>query len=159
MAWGRAPSTPLSFLDQLNSYQKNFQTFLKVKFDINRVNLTPCQAHWVLQKVLPGGPKDEHFSCSLSSCQLGLRWFSKVDKKCLLSFMYTVPTKQSWVVSLLCKVEEVKLVCEPPFLLCLLQYCSKNVKLVSCLSENYKFLCWKIPYFICLFKNEILCYK
>ena len=27
---------------------KNFQTFLEVKIDINRVNLTPCQAHWVL---------------------------------------------------------------------------------------------------------------
>ena len=27
---------------------KNFQTFLEVKIDINQVNLTPCQAHWVL---------------------------------------------------------------------------------------------------------------
>ena len=27
---------------------KKFQTFLEVKIDINRVNLTPCQAHWVL---------------------------------------------------------------------------------------------------------------
>ena len=39
---------------------KNFQTFLEVKIDINRVNL------------LLGGAKDEHFSCFLSSCQLGL---------------------------------------------------------------------------------------
>ena len=27
---------------------KNFQTFLEVKIDINRVILTPCPAHWVL---------------------------------------------------------------------------------------------------------------
>ena len=27
---------------------KNFQTLLEVKIDINRVNLKPCQAHWVL---------------------------------------------------------------------------------------------------------------
>ena len=29
---------------------KNLQTFLEEKIDINRVNLTPCQAHWVLWK-------------------------------------------------------------------------------------------------------------
>ena len=27
---------------------KNFQIFLEVKIEINQVNLTPCQAHWVL---------------------------------------------------------------------------------------------------------------
>ena len=27
---------------------KKFKTFLEVKIDINLVNLTPCQAHWVL---------------------------------------------------------------------------------------------------------------
>ena len=27
---------------------KNIHTFLEVKIDINRVNLTPCKAHWVL---------------------------------------------------------------------------------------------------------------
>jgi hypothetical protein len=27
---------------------KNFETFLEVKIEINRDNLTPCQAHWVL---------------------------------------------------------------------------------------------------------------
>ena len=51
---------------------KNFQTFLEVKIDINRVNLTPCQAHWVLSNLLLGCAKDEHFSCFLSSCQLWL---------------------------------------------------------------------------------------
>jgi hypothetical protein len=30
---------------QLNIYQKKFQTFLEVKIEINRVDLTPCQAH------------------------------------------------------------------------------------------------------------------
>ena len=29
-------------------FTKNFGTFLEVKIDINRVNLTPWQAHWVL---------------------------------------------------------------------------------------------------------------
>ena len=54
-------------------YIKNFQTFLEVKIDINWVNLTPCQAPWVLWNLLLGGAKDEHFFCSLSSCQLGSR--------------------------------------------------------------------------------------
>ena len=52
---------------------KNVQIFLEVKIEINRDNLTPCQAHWVLQNLLLGVAKDEHFSCFLSSCQLGLR--------------------------------------------------------------------------------------
>ena len=51
---------------------KNFQTFLEVKIEINRDNLTPCQAHWVLLNFLLGCPKDEHFSYFHSSCQLGL---------------------------------------------------------------------------------------
>ena len=51
---------------------KNIKTFLEVKIDINQVNLTPCQAHWVLWKMPLGGAKDEHFSCFHSSCQLGL---------------------------------------------------------------------------------------
>ena len=42
---------PLFFLDQiffqLNFYQK-ILNFLEVKIDINQVNLTPYQAHWVL---------------------------------------------------------------------------------------------------------------
>ena len=33
----------------------------EVKIDINRVNLTPCQAHEVLYKMPLGGSKDEHF--------------------------------------------------------------------------------------------------
>ena len=41
---------------------KNFQIFLEVKIDINRVNLTPFWAHLVLQKMPLGGTKDEHFS-------------------------------------------------------------------------------------------------
>ena len=51
---------------------KNFQSFLEVKIDINWVNLTPCQAHWVLQNLLLGFPKDERFSYFHSSCQLEL---------------------------------------------------------------------------------------
>ena len=42
---------PLSFLDQILSadfFFKNFQTFFELKFDINRVILTPCPGHWVL---------------------------------------------------------------------------------------------------------------
>ena len=62
---------------QLNFYQK-FPIFLEVKIDINRVNLTPRQAHWVLQKMLLGSAKDEKLSCFLSSCQLGLIVGSKV---------------------------------------------------------------------------------
>ena len=34
---------------------KNFQTFLEVKIDINWINLTSCQAHWVLYKIHLGG--------------------------------------------------------------------------------------------------------
>ena len=30
------------------SFIKKFQTLLEVKIEINRDNLTPCQAHWVL---------------------------------------------------------------------------------------------------------------
>ena len=29
-------------------FDKNFQTFLELKIEINRDNLTPCQAQWVL---------------------------------------------------------------------------------------------------------------
>ena len=50
-------------------FVKNFQTLLEVKIDINRVNLTPCQAHCGLCKMPLGGAKDKHF---YSSCQLGL---------------------------------------------------------------------------------------
>ena len=61
----------------------NFQTFLDVKIDINRVNLTPCQAQWVWYNLLLGGAKDKHFSSCLSSCQLGLNiWtFHKFVRK------------------------------------------------------------------------------
>ena len=46
---------------ELDFYQK-FPTFFEVKIYINRVNLTPCQAHWVLKNMpLGGGAKDEHF--------------------------------------------------------------------------------------------------
>ena len=34
-----------------------------------RVNLTPFQAHWVLQKMPFGGTKDEHFSSFRSLCK------------------------------------------------------------------------------------------
>ena len=37
---------PLYFWDQI-LFIKNFQTFLKVKININQVDLTPCQAHYV----------------------------------------------------------------------------------------------------------------
>ena len=62
---------PYNFL--IGFYQLNFQTFLEVKIEINRNNLTPCQAHWVLQNLLLCVAKDEHFSYFHSSCQLGLR--------------------------------------------------------------------------------------
>ena len=38
-----------------------------------RVNLTPCQAHWVWWRILLGGAKGEHFFCFLNSCQLAIR--------------------------------------------------------------------------------------
>ena len=63
---------------------KNFQSFLEVKIDINWVNLTPCQAHWVLQNLLLGVAKDEHFSCFLSSCQLGLR--ANITIHCIVDY-------------------------------------------------------------------------
>ena len=40
---------------------KNFQTFLEVKIDINWFNLTPCQAHWVFQKMPIDDTKDLAF--------------------------------------------------------------------------------------------------
>ena len=52
---------------------KNFQTFLEVKIEINGVILTPCPAHWVLQKLPLGSSKVEHFSCFVIPCQTGLR--------------------------------------------------------------------------------------
>ena len=42
---------PLSFLEQIFGswiFIKSFKTFFEVKIDINRVNLPPCQAQWVL---------------------------------------------------------------------------------------------------------------
>ena len=62
---------------------KNFQTFLEVKIEINRNNLTPCQANWVLKNLLLGGAKDEHFSYFHSSCHLGLRSLHLRWKSCL----------------------------------------------------------------------------
>ena len=55
---------------------QSFQTFLDVKIDIKQVDLTSCQAHWVLQKIHLGGARDEHFSCFHSSCQLGLSTYA-----------------------------------------------------------------------------------
>jgi len=79
---------------------KNFQTFLDVKIDINWVNLTPCQAHWVLQNLLLGGAKDEKFSCFLSSCQLGLIYFQivwlqkfKFDFRKVMTSLFTIDQK------------------------------------------------------------------
>ena len=46
-----------------------------MKIDINQVNLTLWQGHWVLYKMTLGGTKDKHFSCFHSSCQLGLTCF------------------------------------------------------------------------------------
>ena len=60
----------LDFISRI--FIKNFQTFLGVKIYINWANLIPCQAHRVLLKLLQGGAKDDHCSCFLSSCQLGL---------------------------------------------------------------------------------------
>ena len=43
---------PLSILDQICQliFDQKFPNFFKVKMCINQVNLTPCQAHWVLKK-------------------------------------------------------------------------------------------------------------
>ena len=41
---------------------KMSEPFLEVKNDINWVNLTSCQAHWVIYKMSLGGAKDEHSS-------------------------------------------------------------------------------------------------
>ena len=49
-----------------------FQTFLEVKADINRVILTSCSTHLVLQKLPLGGSKDGFFSFFQRSCKLGL---------------------------------------------------------------------------------------
>jgi hypothetical protein len=69
------------------SFSKNSQTVLEVKIDIDCINLTPCQAHWVLENMPLGGAKDEHFSCFHSSCQLGLTvWESFMAIKKLTYF-------------------------------------------------------------------------
>ena len=57
---------PLSLLDRTWISIKNFQTFLKVKIDINRVDMTRSL------KMPLCGAKDEYFSYFHSSCQLGL---------------------------------------------------------------------------------------
>ena len=69
----------LSFLDQILSadFLSKLSKLFKVKFDINRVILTPYPAYWVFQKLLLGGAKYEHFSFLQSSCQLGLTSLSK----------------------------------------------------------------------------------
>jgi len=71
---------------------KNFQSFLEVKIDINWVNLTPCQAHWVLQNLLLGVAKDEKFSCFLSSCQLRLMYF-QIDFRKVMTSLFTIDQK------------------------------------------------------------------
>ena len=45
MRQGTFTSLAILGLDFVRICIKNFQTFLEVKIDINRVNLTPCQAH------------------------------------------------------------------------------------------------------------------
>ena len=69
----------LSFLDQilLADFLSKLSKLFKVKFDINRVILTPYPAYWVFQKLPLGGAKYEHFSFLQSSCQLGLTSLSK----------------------------------------------------------------------------------
>ena len=50
---------------------KNFQTFLEVKIDINRVNLTPCQAGKLIESYKTCSlmaPSMSNFLCFLSSC-------------------------------------------------------------------------------------------
>ena len=75
---------------------KNFQTFLEVKIDVNRVNLTPCWAHWVLSKMPLGGAKDEHVSCFHSSCQWGL---SKLPKWTNLKWISLESYKWGYIFS------------------------------------------------------------
>ena len=75
---GQGIFTHLNLLDQILKADflfKIFQTSLEVKIEINRVILTPCPSHWVLQKLPLGRSKDEHFSCLLIPFQTGLRHF------------------------------------------------------------------------------------
>ena len=58
-------------LDFVSWILSKISQHLEVKIEINRYNLTPCQAHWALGNLLIGGAKDEHFSYFHSSCQLG----------------------------------------------------------------------------------------
>ena len=80
---------------QLKFYKK-FPNFLEVKIDVNRVNLTPCWAHWVLLKMPLGGAKDEHVSCFHSSCQWGL---SKLPKWTNLKWISLESYKWGYIFS------------------------------------------------------------
>ena len=62
MAWGAILLSPCHFWIKFCRLNFCVLCFLEVKIDINWVNLTPCQAHWVLQNLLLGVAKDEHFS-------------------------------------------------------------------------------------------------
>ena len=62
----------LSFLDQILTAEFLSKILTELKKDINRINLIPCWAHLVLQKMPIDGSKDVHFSCFHSSCQWGL---------------------------------------------------------------------------------------
>ena len=72
-------------------FVKKFQTFLEVKIDINWVNLTLCQAHWVLLKISLGGARDEYFSCFLlwqQPYESFWKWWQFWDKHFSLSTIF-----------------------------------------------------------------------
>ena len=103
-------------------FTKNFQTFLEVKIDINRVNLTPCQAHRGLKNMLLGGTEDEHFSYFHRSCQLGFKpWF-------LIRFL--APLSRLWLrlALSLCMLQKcvAALGCSAYYVVCRLPFRSMN---------------------------------
>ena len=76
---------------QLNFYQK-FTNIFEVKIEINRDNLTPCQAHRVIKNLILGCPEDENFSYFHCSCQLGLNSIKTLSK-----FICITMANQVWM--------------------------------------------------------------
>ena len=103
---------------------KNFQTFLEVNIEINRDNLTPCQANWVLKNLLLGSAKDEHFSYFHSSCQLGLRPLRLRWKSCLANLQ-----SQIYFPSTFC-------------------FCFFNFEQISMVYTSCKVFLLDLPYFV-----------
>ena len=75
MAWGRALSTPLSFLDQIlpaDFFSEISKLFWRSK--LTSIGSIRCPAKLIgSYKIFLGGAEDEYFSFFHSSCQLGLK--------------------------------------------------------------------------------------